>query len=433
MDCIGSSMMMFGKKQFLGRWRRRRFAGRRRVIAAASILAALVVALWAPVASAILVAAPIRSGSYDHDEEFRISRADCDSTNGFTFTISDIVSGDDLSVWATGTGAACETANARNVDNTCTVVTDIGVVSNTSTEQTLSHSAIAGVMPDVTGCDDASNSDAPRAVTLFFLVNESQGDVPADSYAMVDTLEVDLIGPSAPSAVTVSVNDDTSLLVSFTEPSVTTDVKGYRAYCDPMPGADTAADWHQPTAGAGGVGGAGGMGGVAGGGGATSSGGGVGGGGGTTSSGTGGTTSSGTGGTTSSGTGGSSSSGGSSCSSDVLIAGEIPSSAYECGSVTGTGDITVTGLSQNQEYVIAVAAYDQVHNLGVLSGLGCGSPEEVTDFFDAYTAAGGQAGGGVCQCALVGVALDRPLAVLAVFALGLIFVVRRNRRRGGCS
>lgn len=405
------------------------------MLAAVSILAALVVALWAPVASAILVAAPIRSGSYDHEEEFRISRADCDSTNGFTFTITDIVSGDDLSVWATGTGAACETANARNVDNTCTLVTDIGVVSNTSTEQVISHSAIAGVMPDVTGCDDASNSDAPRAVTLYFLVNESQGDVPAGSYAMVDTLEVDLIGPSAPSGVTVSVNDDTSLLVSFTEPTVTTDVKGYRAYCDPMPSADTSADWHQPMAGAGGVGGMGGAGtgGLAGGGGATSSGGGVGGGGGTTSSGTGGTTSSGTGGATSSGTGGSSSGGGSSCSSDVLVAGEIPSGAYECGSVTGTGDITVSGLSQGQEYVIAVAGYDQVHNLGVLSELGCGSPEEVTDFFDAYTNAGGQAGGGVCQCELVGVAFDRPLAVLAVFALGLTFVFRRHRRRGGWS
>ncbi len=431
--------MMFGTLRYTAR-RQRHVIRRRAWPAIASLLAALTVLAWASFAQAITVAAPIRTTSADHDEEFRISRADCESSNGFTFTITDVLSGDDLSVWGTGTGADCSTTNARTVDNTCTLVESIGVVSNTSAERTISHSAIAAVLSDVSGCTDGSNSDAPRSLTLYFLVNESQGDVPAGDYFMVDTLEVDLIGPPAPSNVVVSVNDDTSLLVSFSEPSGTTDIKGYRAYCDPMPGGGTtssgggaAADYWMPAAGAGGIGGTAGAGGVtssgtAGSGGSTTGGGGAGGG---TSSGTGGSTTSGTGGATSSGTGGSTSSSGGDCSSSVLIPGDVPSSAYECGSVTGTGDITVTDLVQGVEYVIAVAAYDQVHNLGVLSELGCGTAEPVSDFFDAYRDAGGEAGGGLCQCELVGASFDRPLAVVVALLLGLAFGLRRSRRTGG--
>ena len=433
--------MMFGTTWFSAR-RRRHAIRRRPPVALASLLAALAVLAWAPLAQAISVAAPIRSASADHDEEFRISRADCESTNGFTFTITDILSGDDLSVWGTGTGADCSTNNARTVDNTCTLIESLGVVSNTSAEQTIRHSAIAAVLSDVNGCTDGSSSDAPRTVTLYFLVNESQGDVPASDYTMVDTLEVDLIGPPAPGNVSVSVNDDTSLLVTFSEPAGTTDIKGYRAYCDPMPsggttssGGGAVADYWMPAAGAGGMAGAAGAGGAtssgtAGAGGSTSGGGGAGGAGGG-SGGAGGSTSSGTGGATSSGTGGSGGAGDAACSSAVLTPGELPPSAYECGSVTGTGDITVTGLVQGVEYVIAVAAYDQVHNQGVLSELGCGTAEPVSDFFDRYRQAGGQAGGGFCQCELVGISLDRPLAVVAALLLGLAFGLRRSRRTGG--
>jgi len=270
---------------------------------------------------------------------------------------------------------------------------------------------------------------------IYFLVNESQGDVPAGSFDFVDTIEVDLIGPPAPTGLSVSVNDDDSLLVSYTESTGTTDVKGYQAYCHVLAGAGGgAADWHQPTAGTGGVGGLGGAGGVGGGvagsAGAVTGGGGSGGAGGTTSSGTGGTTSSGAGGSTSSGTGGS---GDSSCYSDILVPGSLPEGASTCGSRVDSGDITVDGLTMGQEYVIAVAAIDNVDNVGPLSTLGCGTPEEVLDFFDAYRDAGGQAGGGLCQCQLVGLSLERPLAVAAVLVLGLAFGLRRSRRQRGRS
>jgi len=35
----------------------------------------------------------------------------------------------------------------------------------------------------------------------------------------------------------------------------------------------------------------------------------------------------------------------------------------------------------------------------VLSGLACGTPRDVTGFYEAYTEAGGQAGGGYCTFA----------------------------------
>jgi uncharacterized protein (TIGR03382 family) len=70
-------------------------------------------------------------------------------------------------------------------------------------------------------------------------------------------------------------------------------------------------------------------------------------------------------------------------------------SKYECGSYTGNSGTTVVGggLTNNKEYAVAVAATDKYGNVGPLSPTLCETPQETTDFWEEYKAAGGLAGG----------------------------------------
>ncbi len=83
---------------------------------------------------------------------------------------------------------------------------------------------------------------------------------------------------------------------------------------------------------------------------------------------------------------------------------------------------------------MAIAGYDSVGNVGVLSEVVCGTPEPVIDFFDVYREWGGLAGGGFCNCSVVGVQSDKWLgAMAALFALGLALGWRRDKRPGGVA
>lgn len=93
-------------------------------------------------------------------------------------------------------------------------------------------------------------------------------------------------------------------------------------------------------------------------------------------------------------------------------------------------------LVDGRQYAIAVAAYDDDGNVGLLSPLFCQTPEPVTDFLDPYTQDGGGAGGGFCDVSGLGhpsrnrsseasfVPLCAGLALLAFRRIG-----RRSRRR----
>jgi hypothetical protein len=81
-------------------------------------------------------------------------------------------------------------------------------------------------------------------------------------------------------------------------------------------------------------------------------------------------------------------------------------------------------LQNNMLYAVGVASTDAFGNVGVLSNVACGTPQDVTGFYEAYRAAGGQAGGGFCSFA-------RPrradMAFAGLLLLGAVVLWRRRR------
>jgi len=369
--------------------------------------------------------------------ELIVNRENCQAgaSDYFEWGFSGATVGHPISVWGSTTGAECQlSANRAGTPPPCVQLRDDQAVSDVSVTVRVTATEIASAVESIIGCDDSTTGDSPHTVTIYFLVDASAGDVVDYHF---EPVQVDFVGPPAPTSVTAGVFDETRLVVEYSAPSGTTDVDGYRAFCVAV-GTTTSGSGGALPDGVGGFLGAagnGGLGGTAAGGSAGSGGsaGAAAGGAAAGGAGTGGSTSSGTGGSTSSGAGGSGGSVASGdCNADELTPGEIPSLAYECGSVDGnTLSITTSALSMGTIYAIGVAANDKVDNLGKLSALVCASPEGVIDFFDAYTAAGGQAGGGICQCALVGGPADAAGALAAAAALALALSRRRARRGRG--
>lgn len=113
----------------------------------------------------------------------------------------------------------------------------------------------------------------------------------------------------------------------------------------------------------------------------------------------------------------------------TMVAGEWPpEGAFFCGEQAGAvaGRGTIKGVSNGQVYAVGVASRDLVGNEGVLSNILCQFPKEVTDFYEAYTFAGGRGGGGYC-------ALGHGRGAFSWLGLGLLGLTtcwaRRRRRR----
>jgi len=106
---------------------------------------------------------------------------------------------------------------------------------------------------------------------------------------------------------------------------------------------------------------------------------------------------------------------------------------YECGSTAGSTvlaeSLRGSPLANLTEYAVAVAAVDRFGNVGALSPVYCETPEPTEDFWQAYRAAGGQAGGGVCSAHGAGMPVGSlsGLGIVAVAAMGA--AQRRWRRR----
>jgi hypothetical protein len=116
------------------------------------------------------------------------------------------------------------------------------------------------------------------------------------------------------------------------------------------------------------------------------------------------------------------------CGSDVLVPDQAPpEGAIDCGTVGAqgaTGGETKEVLENSVNYAVAVATEDDANNVGVLSKLACATPQDITGFFEAYRAAGGQAGGGFCS---FGPSTRGSLATLFAFgALGCALLWRRR-------
>ena len=73
---------------------------------------------------------------------------------------------------------------------------------------------------------------------------------------------------------------------------------------------------------------------------------------------------------------------------------------------------------------VGVASTDAFGNVGALSSVACGMPQEVTGFYEAYRAAGGKAGGGFCGFAP---ARRGAAPILLGLVLGAVALLRRRR------
>jgi hypothetical protein len=108
-----------------------------------------------------------------------------------------------------------------------------------------------------------------------------------------------------------------------------------------------------------------------------------------------------------------------------------PADAPVCATLgLGATSVPISGAVNGTRYVVAVAAYDSVNNIGPLTSSLCQTPEPTDTFFGAYCRDGGSACPGCGQCAASPSSpLTWPaLATAALAALG--FGVRRSQRRG---
>lgn len=100
---------------------------------------------------------------------------------------------------------------------------------------------------------------------------------------------------------------------------------------------------------------------------------------------------------------------------------------YECGRVGGASRSSrVSGLSYGTAVAVAVAAVDQVDNMGGIRAGGCATPVRTVTFWDRYEDGGGDAGG--CSFGSPGVP-GQSFAVLAL--VGLAAALRLRLRRKG--
>ena len=97
-----------------------------------------------------------------------------------------------------------------------------------------------------------------------------------------------------------------------------------------------------------------------------------------------------------------------------------------CKQVYGTTQTkgTIGGLTNGNDYAVAVAAFDQFGNAGVVSTAQCSTPKPINDFWTIYNNDGGSA---FCALSFVGSRGGAAGAALVGIA-GMIFVRRRRKR-----
>lgn len=112
----------------------------------------------------------------------------------------------------------------------------------------------------------------------------------------------------------------------------------------------------------------------------------------------------------------------------MLIPGEAPTYSATGDALTTGTEGNVTKLTNGKAYVVAVAAYDDVGNVGKLSELQCGTPAPVDSILRVYECKGGLTESGCGFCSMGG---DRGGGFAALVSGGLVVLglaARRSRR-----
>lgn len=341
-----------------------------------------------------------------------VNYADCvnDDEVKFALTLSGAFSGQRLQVWAGTTDCTPLSARTGQVP-TCWLVFESTMSDQRPTIAIRSRDIAAKNKvtdtPNGPGSGTLANcetgTDPPLTLGLYFMFVSN--DALLGQAATWTQTGLDITRPAPPTNVTATAGE-TRIHLEWDIPT-DTDVKGYRFYCDPPPGSATALAPASTDVEVGqvrqlaeaGVGGAplwydAGSGGTGG---------------------------------TSGGTGGAASSQPNCNDTSAVAAGNVADPAYQCGSVAGRNAAkgTASGLVNDVDYAVSVASYDEVGNIGLLSGNDCATPVNVTDFFEYYRMNGGKGGGGIC-----GFAPPRrfALAPLSLVALALGVAALRRRR-----
>jgi hypothetical protein len=303
-------------------------------------------------------------------------------------TVKGFKTGWSLQVWA-GSGVDCTDVNQRQgavarcwqvaqVPNANTLVVTVDV----SPRKVAGQRATLDVAPDNISAD-VCNQQIQLPIAFYLMLVDAGGNIQG-SVAKWENTNLDLLGPTAPTALRAGVGEE-ALVAKWTVPVAgdQDDIDGFAVYCD------VAGSSPPDGSGMGGAG-IGGQAGLAGNGGATGTPGG--------------------------------------CGSGRLVPGQLPPLELQCARAGGRGtrEARAGGLQNGVTYAIAVAGVDRVGNSGQLSPLACGTPQEVTTFFEAYRLAGGEGGGGFCAFGLPGA----PAGTFAggLLAAGLLWLRRRSVR-----
>lgn len=378
---------------------------------------------------------------------YNISYQDCLDDIEFTFAVGVTGSTTGFQVWASESTDCKTSLNRTDTKGGCKRLVSSYPASTGKVVLKARQILAALAEIDEKTCVDSTGSSAARQVNLYFMITGSSETVPDEDAYVWDQTQIDLVGPEPPSGSELSLDPADGSFILTLPANTDADKLGYYIFCDPNPDppAGSIDECSASDAGTGGTGGSGGMGGGgAGGAGGT---GGAGGGtdagttdagttdAGTTDAGTGG--SAGTGGTAGAGGAGGESSGETACPAGTTLGcvdTKHPStkSSSVCGSriaASATAPV-ISGLTNDVPYVVAIAAYDQVNNIGPLSVLQCGTPQPTRTFFNQYCADGGVACADGCGTCTVGVGRELAWPGLGAIALAAAaFAVRRDERR----
>jgi hypothetical protein len=407
--------------------------------------------------------------SVDRDTRiYWVSRNEClaNQTLRFVFSTSG-TSIDTLRVRADAVGQDCSSSSTSNQSTVCPLIYDdmagTGKSSNSYYADIRAQDIVASQESATyngpgSGTTELCDSATGQSKLEFTFLGDYNGTTnvvvavfsqsQADTAYHTDGVGYDVDGPAAPTDVSASAGEN-RLLLSWT-PANDDTIEGYRFYCQEvtsgvsplMPqsltGSTSAAASLEggvsdaAPIGTGGLGATGGRGATGGAGGSLALTGGTGAFGTGATAGTGGTLTSALldSGVTTIGT--ATDAGTSACGPTSLIAGQAPSlefeAQYACGKITGNGanGETNKSLKNDVPYQVAVAAVDNVGNVGPLSTVQCATPLLVDSFFELYKRAGGPGGGGFCT-ASPGANSGRGLLVTALAILAGMLVVRRRR------
>ena len=312
---------------------------------------------------------------------------DANATITISFTLTS--PGDrDLEVWTSVQDNCTDDSRRTDEDSDCESLGDV----TGDREVTLRvRDLLAPAIPDGASADNPCASIEKTSINVYFLLMDGTTTDASDSLSF----SVDFEGPDAPELNEVGVGEEQ--LYADWDGSDSTDIDGYYVFCEPIDGgASSGTGGSSATTGGNGGDGTG-NGGTAG--------------------------DAATGGTTS---GGSTSSGSGTCSPSLLVAGQRPAEGLirsKKHSKTATKGPSGR-LENDQEYACAVAGVDSQGNVGNLSEVQCGMPRDLTDFYEAYTRAGGQGGGGFCAFGP-----PRKSSAFALAGLGIALLIARRKYR----